>query len=310
MVDVTPAQLGNRAAAWAAVVVNYQSGTLLSDCVDALDADHSGGPVEVVVVDNGSADGSIDELRARRPDTTVIRPGANLGYGRAANLGIAATRAPIVAVINPDAILRPGSAATVLAAFAADEAVAVVGPKIVNVDGTTYPSARHAPDVQVAVGHAVLGTIRPRNRYTAQYRQLDRDPDVAREADWVSGAALWFRRDALDRVGGWDERYFLFLEDVDVCRAIRGVGGRIRYEPRAQVMHALGTSRATVPTRSIVAHHRAAYRYAEKWWTGPRRAALPIAGAFLTLRAGLAVGAGAVGRVRVRRRPEFPAPTG
>lgn len=290
---------------WAAVVVNYRSGVLLVEAVEALLADDSAGVVDVVVVDNGSDDGSIDALRAARPEVTVIRPGANLGYARAANLGIAATRAPIVAVFNPDTRLRAGSAAHVLDVFAAYERVAIVGPKITNPDGSIYPSARRAPGGAAAIGHAILGGIRPHNRYTAAYRQTDQDPTVPRDVDWVSGAALWFRREALDRVGGWDERYFLFLEDVDVAAAVRAAGWTVRYEPGAEVVHVVGTSRAEAPTDSIVAHHRSAYQYADKWWTGPRRAALPLVAGFLAVRAGLIVGVSTVGR-RGRTRASGP----
>jgi len=286
------------AARWAAVVVNYESGALLADCVDALLADDSAGPVDVVVVDNGSTDGSVATLHARHPEVAVMDPHANLGYGRAANLGIAATRAPVVLVINPDAMLTPGSARAVLDAFAAAPDLAVVGPRILNPDGSTYPSARTAPGTGVAVGHAVLGRIAPHNRFTRAYRQTDADTGVPRDVDWVSGAALWFRRDALDRVGGWDERYFMFLEDVDVCREITTAGDRVRYEPEAVVTHVVGASRSRAPVRSVVAHHRAAYRYLDKWWTGPRRLALPAAAGFLGARAAVSAASAAVtGRV-------------
>jgi len=117
---------------------------------------------------------------------------------------------------------------------------------------------------------------------------------VPRDVDWVSGAALWFRRSALDRVGGWDERYFMFLEDVDVCREITASGDRVRYEPGAVVTHVVGASRSRAPVRSVVNHHRAAYRYLDKWWTGPRRLALPAAAGFLSARAIASVTAAAV----------------
>lgn len=271
--------------AWAAVVINYESGRVLIDAVRALRADVSAGPVELVVVDNGSTDGSIDALRAAVPDVTVLQPGANLGYARAANLGIAATSAPIVGVFNPDAFLTPGSARAVIDAFAADSDLEVIGPRIDNPDGSVYPSARIAPGLVVATGHALLGSLFPRNRFTTAYRQLDAEAGVARDVDWVSGAALWFRREALDRVGGWDERYFMFLEDIDVCREIREHQGRIRFEPDARVTHVVGTSRAGAPVRSVVRHHRSAYRYLDKWWAGPRRLGLPVAAVFLTGRA-------------------------
>lgn len=295
---------------WAAVVVNYHSGPVLGECVAALLGDVSAGRVELVVVDNGSDDGEMDDLRDRYRAVTVLAPGANLGYARAANLGIAATTAPIVAVFNADAILEPGSAAEVLAAFGDDHQVAVVGPTIINPDGTIYPSARTNPGIGVAFGHAILGSVAPRNRFTRVYRQLDADPTVGRDVDWVSGAALWFRRDALDRIGGWDERFFFFLEDVDVCRVIGDSGRRIRYEPAARVMHVLGTSRAAAPVRSIVLHHRAAYRYADKWWRGPQRLALPAAGAFLAARAGVLTSVSVLHRPVRRRRPKTRASTG
>lgn len=295
---------------WAAVVVNYHSGPVLEECVAALLADVSAGRVELVVVDNGSDAHEMDDLRDRHHDITVLAPGANLGYARAANLGIAATTAPIVAVINPDAILEFGSAARVLAAFRSDDRVAVVGPTITNPDGTVYPSARTAPGAVVAVGHAVFGAVAPRNRFTRSYRELDADSTAAREVDWVSGAALWFRRSALDRAGGWDERFFLFMEDVDVCRVVRATGGVVRFEPSARVMHLVGTSRAAAPVRSIVLHHRAAYRYADKWWRGSQRLALPAAGAFLAARAGVLTSASVLHRPVRRRRPKTRAATG
>jgi GT2 family glycosyltransferase len=279
---------------WAAVVVEYESGPLLAECVDALLADDSAGPVELVVVNNGSTGPSVVALRGRHPDVTVMEPHTNLGYSRAVNLGVAATRAPVVLVCNADTQVAPGSARAVLDAFAADPDVAVVGPHILNPDGSTYPSARIAPGTGVAVGHALLGRLALRNRFTRAYRQTDAATDRPRDVDWVSGAALWFRRTALDRVGGWDERFFMFLEDVDVCRSITQAGSRIRYEPEAAVTHVVGASRRRAPVRSAVDHHRAAYRYLDKWWTGPRRLALPAAAAFLSARAVASAAAAAV----------------
>jgi GT2 family glycosyltransferase len=283
---------------WAAVVVNYEAGPALTACVGSLLTDVSaGGSPEVVVVDNGSVDGSVAELEATYPAVTVIRPGANLGYARAANLGTAATRAPVVAVLNPDAEVEPGTAAALVGRFDAEARLAAAGPQLRNPDGSPYPSARSAPTLRDAIGHALLGSVAPDNQFTRSYRQLGADPDVARHVEWISGAALWLRRDALDRIGGWDERFFLFFEDVDLCRRLEADGWEIAYEPGGHVVHAVGGSRAHRPVRSIVDHHRAAYRYAAKWWHGPRRLLLPVAAVFLAAR-GAAVAAVAAGRAR------------
>ncbi len=284
---------GEDVAPWSAVVVDYHSGPLLVACVEALLADTSAGaPPEVVVVDNGAGARAAavlpDHLAARVP---VLRPGANLGYGRGANLGIAATRAEIVAVLNPDAVIEPGTAAAVLGRFEAEPRLGAVGTRIFNPDGSQYPSARTAPALADAVGHAVLGGVAPANRFTRAYRQLDADPDRARPVDWLSGAAIWLRRRALDRVGGWDERFFLFFEDVDLCRSLEADGWGIAYEPGGRVHHVIGASRSGRRYRSVVEHHRAAYRYADKWWHGPRRVLLPAAAGFLTARAGLLLAA-------------------
>jgi N-acetylglucosaminyl-diphospho-decaprenol L-rhamnosyltransferase len=286
---------------WSAVVVNYEAGARLVGCVRSLLADTSaGGAPEVVVVDNGSSDGSVDGLAAAAPGVAVLRPGKNLGYARAANLGAAATAAPVVAVCNPDVEIEPGTAAAILARFAAEPELAAAGPVVRSPDGSVYPSARSVPPVRDAVGHGLLGLVRPRNRFTRRYRQLDADPMRARDVDWVSGAAIWLRRAALDAVGGWDEAYFMYVEDVDLCWRLRRAGWRVTYEPGGAVVHAQGASTARHPYRMIAEHHRSLARFAAKRWQGAKRVLLVPAGVFLALRAALLMAAYAL---RSRGRP-------
>jgi N-acetylglucosaminyl-diphospho-decaprenol L-rhamnosyltransferase len=273
------------------VVVNYQAGPLLTRCVESVLSDTSAGAVELVVVDNGSADGSVDQLRAACPDVHVVLAPGNVGYARGNNLGIAATRAPVVAVLNPDAEVASGTAAAMLRRFDAEPRLAAAGPRIRNVDGTDYPSARSVPSVVDAAGHGVFGLFRPGNRFTRRYRQLYADPARSRPVDWVSGAAVWLRRDALDDVGGWDERYFMYLEDVDLCWRLRRAGWDVTYEPDGSVRHVQGASTSRHPYRMLVAHHRSAWRFAQVRLTGGRRALLPFTAVFLALRLLLAVGA-------------------
>jgi N-acetylglucosaminyl-diphospho-decaprenol L-rhamnosyltransferase len=272
--------------AWAAVVVNYNAGPALADCVASLVAD---GPDDVVVVDNDSSDGSLEQLRSAHPEVTVVAAGENLGYARAANLGIAATRAPVVAVLNPDTLVRPGAGAALLARFGAEPDLGAVGPTLLNPDGTVYPSARSVPSVANAVGHGLLYFVWAGNPFTRRYRQVDADAGRPRDVDWVSGAAVWLRRAALDAVGGWDERYFMYVEDVDLCWRLRRAGWRVAYEPGAAVEHLLGISTASAPYRMIAEHHRSLYRFAARRFTGRRRMLLPAAAGFLGARAVLAM---------------------
>ncbi len=281
---------------WSAVVVNYEVGAQLVACVRSLLADASaGGPPEVVVVDNGSTDGSVDQLMAAVPDVPVLRPGTNLGYAAAANRGISATTAPVVAVCNPDVELGPGTAAALLARFDTEADLGALGPVVRNRDGSVYPSARSVPSVGDAVGHGLLGLVRPTNRFTRRYRELDADPSRARDSDFVSGAAIWLRRAALDTVGGWDEGYFMYVEDVDLCWRLRRAGWRVAYEPGGSVVHVQGSSTARHPYRMILEHHRSLVRFAGKRWHGPKRALLVPAAVFLALRAVGAMGAHALG---------------
>ena len=164
----------------------------------------------------------------------MLEPHANLGYARAANLGIAATHAPVVAVVNPDTVLAPGLGRRGRRrGVRRRPALAAVGPQILNPDGTVYPSARATPGGRRRGGPRAARPDPAREpldpRPTSSPTRIPASPATSA---WVSGAMVWFRRGWLDRVGGWDERFFLFLEDVDVCRSVGEAGGRVRYEPR------------------------------------------------------------------------------
>jgi N-acetylglucosaminyl-diphospho-decaprenol L-rhamnosyltransferase len=285
---------------WSAVVVNYNAGAALLDCVASLEG--AGGLVDVVVVDNDSVDGSAESLARAHPGARLVRAGANLGYARAANLGIAATGAPVVAVLNPDTVLRSGAAGAVLARFAAEPDLAAIGPRLLNPDGTVYPSARSIPSVLDAVGHGLLLFVWPANPFTRRYRQTAADPGQARDVDWVSGAAVWLRRSALDEVGGWDERFFMYVEDVELCARLRAARWRVAYEPGSAVEHRLGVSTAGAPYRMIAAHHRSLLRFAARRFTGPKRLLLPPAAGFLGVRALLAMAHHRAATITARNR--------
>jgi N-acetylglucosaminyl-diphospho-decaprenol L-rhamnosyltransferase len=290
---------------WAAVVVNYESGPWLAACVRSLLADASAGEPELVVVDNGSRDGSVAALEREFPAVRVLTSETNLGYAGGVNRGTAVTRAPVVAVLNPDVEVEPGTAAAMLARLAVESDLAAVGPVIRNPDGSQYPSARTVPSPGNAVGHALFGLVRPSNRFTRRYRQLDVDPARPRDVEWLSGAAMWLRRSALQSVGGWDEHYFMYMEDVDLCWRLRRLGWRVAYEPSGAVMHVQAASTDRHPYRMILRHHRSAYRFAAKRWHGARRLLLLPTALLLGVRSGVAIIARAFGT-----RPGRPRITG
>jgi N-acetylglucosaminyl-diphospho-decaprenol L-rhamnosyltransferase len=218
---------------------------------------------------------------------------------------MASTTAPVVAVCNPDLEVRAGTAAAMLARFAAEPDLAAVGPTLRNPDGSQYPSARAHSSEADAVGHALLGRVWPRNAFTRRYRQLDADWGAPRDVDWVSGALVFLRRSAVDSVGGWDERYFMYMEDVDLCWRLRRLGWRVAYEPGGEAVHLQGASTRRHPYRMIVEHHRSVYRFAARRWRGVHRLLLLPAALFLSARALVDVVARAL-----RARPETPRVSG
>ncbi len=278
----------------AAVVVNYESGPALARCVTDLAADGLG---ELVVVDNGSSDGSLHAAVSAVPGLGVVSPGRNLGYGAAVNRGVAASRAPLVLVCNPDLEVPPGAVDELVAALDADPDRALVGPLIRTPEGGRYPSARQFPSMVDAAGHALLGLFAPDNRFTRAYQrsELDSAADGVRGADWVSGACFLVRRTAFEAVGGFDESYFMYAEDVDLCWRLGRAGRSVAYVPSAEVTHLQGRSTDRHPYRMILEHHRSLLRFATRSTTGWRSALLPLVAVGVAVRTGLACLARATG---------------
>ena len=276
-----------RAGNSAVVIVNYESGPALLRCVEDWRSD---GVTEVVIVDNGSGDGSVDRVRARYPDLEIVVPGRNLGYGAAANRGVAATDTATVLVCNPDLEVGPGALAALERALVDHPAWALVGPMIRTPTGDRYPSARRFPSLIDAGGHALLGIFAPDNRFTRSYQhhELDRVGEDPVEVDWVSGACLMVRRAAFEQVGGFDEAYFMYLEEVDLCWRLAQAGWSAGYVPAAQVTHRQGVSTDHHPYRMILEHHRSLLRFAARSSPGWRRFLLPLVAVGIGLRACLA----------------------
>ena len=270
----------------AAVVVNHDAGDELLACVASLRAE---GVAEIVVVDNASSDGSADRLQAADPDVHVLRAGRNLGYGAAANRGVEVTVAELVLVSNPDLVVHPGALAELVAALEADAALAIAGPQLLETDGTRYPSARRFPSWADAAGHTLLGLVAPDNRFTRRYRMMELSGDGVRRVDWVSGACFLARRAPLAELGGFDEGYFMYFEDVDLCWRAHRAGYGVAYVPAATVTHLQGHSTGRRPFRMLAEHHRSALRFAARTTRGWRRAALPGVAAVLVTRFVVAV---------------------
>jgi GT2 family glycosyltransferase len=249
----------------AAVIVNFNAGAELRAALQSIADDLQGRSWEAVVVDNASSDGSADIALEFAPHVRLLRNAENVGFGRGVNQGAAASSAPLVLIINPDCRLERGAVAALEAELARHPGCAVAGPRILSPDGSAQGSARGDPDMLTGLfGRA--STLRRLFPGAALAKRNVVDDTVARgggsvEVDWVSGACMLVRRDAFAAAGGFDERYFMYWEDADLCRRLRAAGHHVRYVPGATAVHRVGHSSRSVRPLAIRAFHESAYLY-------------------------------------------------
>lgn len=244
----------------AVVTVTYSPGHTLERFCDTLATATAREPV-LVLADNGSDDGA-PEAAAERENVRLVRTGTNLGYGGGANRGVAELDREYgwVVVANPDIEWSRDCLDTMLAAAARWPDAGALGPLIREPDGSVYPSARLVPSLGRGIGHAVFGTVWPGNPWTRAYRQ-ERAAVSERTAGWLSGSCLLLRREAFEAVGGFDGRYFMYFEDVDLGDRLARAGWRNVYLPQAEVTHIGGHATEKASARMLAAHHASAYRY-------------------------------------------------
>ena len=260
----------------AAVVVDFHAESALAGCVDSIRLD---GVEEIIVVENGTPGSTLAALTGR--GVTVVEPGLNLGYGRGANRGVALVKEhDLVLISNPDVVVHHGAVAALVAALDAQPRTAVAGPQIRRLDGSVYPSHRVFPNFWLAGLHALLAPWWPQNPATRRYRSRHDDGSV----DWVSGACFMVRRRAFEEVGGFDERYFMFAEDMTLCWDVRQRGWNVAAVDDAVVTHVEGLSRQRATRSMVWAHHRSALRFEVHTARGFRRALIPLAALVLGVR--------------------------
>jgi len=275
----------------AVVIVTHFSGGHLGACLASIPT-ASATPTQTVIVDNATTDSSVRDVVAAFPGVRFIEAGGNLGYGRAVNVGAAALPDGIewILVTNPDTVFAPGSIDVLREVAESDPSIGSVGPRILNADGSVYPSARALPSLRTGIGHALFARAWPSNPWTARYLRSDvyrsEDAEPA-AAGWLSGAAVLVRRSAFDRIGGFDPRFFMYFEDVDLGKRLGEAGWVNLYAPAASVEHAGGESTKRYSRLMLTVHHRSAYLYLakkyRKWYLWPLRVALR-AGLFLRSR--------------------------
>ena len=256
-----------------AIILNFRSGLSAVECVHALKAQTMKEPVEILVVDNHSDDDSVGILHARLkafPDVRILESSRNRGFGQGYAIGINQARGKYVLINNPDKKLKPDALEKMVAKMESDASIGILAPKLVHDDGSVRHSVRSFPSPwDVLIKRTFLRKLFLEQLRT--YLQLGHSTDDERDADWVVGGCLLMRRDFVQEIGGFDPRYFLFFEDIDLCRTCWEHGKRVVYFPSAVAVdrkRRLSEMNAfsMLLKKTGRAHIASAFRYFIKWW--------------------------------------------
>ena len=234
------------------LIVTYNSRPFVDALLDGLARQIDGLNAEVVLVDNASHDGTADAVAERHPGVRLVRSSQNLGFAAGNNLAARHAKGRVLLLLNPDALPARGCVARGLALMNGDAGVGLAGARLLADDGSTQPSARMFPTLmQEAIVLSGLAARFPRSRWLGRLDRTWADPAHAAPVDWVPGAFALVRHDLFDRLGGFDERFFLYYEEVDLCRRIQAAGFRVQYWPELRVHHIGGVSARTVAGATV-----------------------------------------------------------
>ncbi|MCS6777470.1 MAG: glycosyltransferase family 2 protein [Chloroherpetonaceae bacterium] len=255
------------------IILNWNTCALLEKCLHSLECPQPGIVFEVLVVDNASEDGSREMVRDLFPHVRLKVNPTNIGFGAGNNSGISGTAGRYILFLNSDTVVLEGSLSRLVQYADSRPEVGIVGPKLLNEDGSLQYSCRRYPSLGAGFfRNTPLGRLFPHNRYAADYLMQDWDHSEPRDVDWVSGAALMIRRRLVEQIGAFDEDFFMYCEDVDLCwRAnhaphpdLPGQNWRVAYYPGAVIYHFIGKSSDQVPTRMTYEFHRSQYLFYKK----------------------------------------------
>ncbi|MCJ8502478.1 glycosyltransferase [Desulfatitalea alkaliphila] len=267
-------------------MVNHNSTDCAVRAIESIKRNGAGLVSRIVVVDNASQDGP-DRIVGHHPEVRLVLSKRNLGYSRAVNLGMAECRSDYAVIMNPDTVIVNHFFGKVVEFLETHPDVGVVGPRVFDADGSIQGSARRFPTAwSYAFGRkSPLTRFFPNNRVSRkEFMCFDAESRYPMVVDWVSGACMVVRRAAFDAVGGFDNRFFLYWEDTDLCKRIHEAGWRIVYYPGAEMIHIVGMSSSTKPIKSVCHFHHSCYKLFDKHATGVSRLLVPLAFWALAMR--------------------------
>jgi GT2 family glycosyltransferase len=250
------------------VIVSYNSRPDLDRCLRSISAHPPSVDYRVLVADNDSSDNTVGYLRSFWPGVGVVETGGNVGFSKANNVAIRLTVSELVLLLNPDTEVTPGAIDRLIAELDADPDIAIAGPRLIDGAGRAELSFGRMIAPLAELGQKLL--VRGNDRgWPGVSSLVERMTRQSRDVDWVSGACMVARRADIGAAGLLDERFFMYMEDVDLCAAVRTRGKRVRFVADAEIVHYRGRSVASAPAATKRAYRRshvAFYAKHHRWW--------------------------------------------
>ncbi len=259
------------------LILNYKTKGLLRQCLQALRASHFSYPTEVIVIDNNSGDGSVDMVREQFPEVQLIASSRNVGFGAGNNLGLALAKGTYCFIMNTDVAVSAEAVDQLISYLESHAQVGIAVPKLINPDGSTQQSTYEFPSLWIPVlRRTPLGKFPPAKKLLRRFLMSGWDHNSSRSVGWALGGCLCIRRSALAEVGTFDDRFFLYFEDTDLCRRFWEKGWEVHYVHTAEMVHYHRRESAenpglggvlSYPTR---VHIRSALQYFRKYYRQPK----------------------------------------
>ena len=248
------------------IIVSYNVKDYLYNCLQSiLNSDYSG-DLDLILVDNGSYDGSVSIVRKNFPSVRVIENDSNLGFAKGVNIGLRESHGDYILLLNPDTVIEEKTLSVLTAYMEEHPIVGICGPKILNADGSLQLACKRSfPTPWVALPKLVgLSKLFPGGTWTGRYNLTYLDSDERHSVEAISGSFMFMSNRVLEKVGQLDERFFMFGEDLDYCYRIKKRGYDIVYNPISSIIHYKGESAKTAPYDMIHIFYTAFYQFYNK----------------------------------------------
>jgi N-acetylglucosaminyl-diphospho-decaprenol L-rhamnosyltransferase len=250
------------------IIINYNTCEHLRECLQTVESEKPG---EILVIDNASQDGSVAMVQSKFPRVKLIAGKKNLGYGAAANLGIACSTFEYVLLLNSDTRIQPGATQQLSDYLQQHAEAAIVGPRLIGTDERLQPSCFPFPSVfNTLLLHSSLGSIVRYVPFLKNFYLPGWSHDKAKVVPWVMGAALFIKRQAFREIGGFDESYFMYFEEVDLCYRLGKAGWETHFAPVATIAHVGGASTGQHLQEMKIQFHNSAIRFVTRYNRGIR----------------------------------------